>query len=349
MAQKIVAYAAEVRGCPLYKAGDRLAFTPPEVAGEDHAPVCGIAIQAFWPVVGKLLHGKPASKFDRTSCGGCPAGRAWFSFVTSEGFADDAVAQSNSKLIIDLLGRFPLFSGVPTKQIEKSVPLWDVCQFPARQVLLTKGQAGTAFFVLLDGVIDIVQHDESGTESVLASLQRGDCLGEMSLITGNPISATARARDGITVLRVTRENFPSMLSAIPALNFKLARVLAQRLAKAGSWIADELKKGVMGKFEMIGPPELIQAMSVNSQTGTLRIQNGEQSGFLYLEGGQIFEARIGNLDAEEAFYEFLRWSKGTFRLEPGRREGDTTRRVATDTMGMLLEGMRRLEEAASRR
>lgn len=347
MPAKIVAYAAEVKGCPLYQVGDRLAFAPPEVSGEENAPVCGIAVQSFWSAVHRIGRGKPASKFDRTFCGGCPHGKAWFSFVSSEGMTDDAVAQANAKLILDVVTRFPLFSGIPPKQIEKSVPLWDVVQYPAATTLLRKGEPGNAFYVLLDGVIEIVQRDEGGGENVLASLQRGDCLGEMSLITGNPISATARTQAQVTVLRVSRDNFPHLLSAIPALNFKLAKTLAQRLAKTGSWIADELKKGVMGKFELISPPELIQAMTVNSQTGTLAVQSGDQSGAIYLEGGQVFNIHIGGKEGEEAFYEFLRWKNGNFRLEPGRR-GETVRMVKSDTMGLLLEGMRRLDEAASR-
>jgi CRP-like cAMP-binding protein len=347
MSQKVIAFAADVVNCPLYKVGDRLAFTPPEVAGEENAPVCGVLVQTCWPVIHKIQRGRPAAKFERTYCGGCPAGKAWFSFVAAEGFADDAVAQANARLVIEVLGKFPLFAGVPPKQIEKSVPLWDVIQYPDGEMLLRKGEPGKAFYVLLEGEIDIVQADDSGNENVLAALKRGDCLGEMSLITGNPVSASARAKGGISVLRVSRDNFPNLLSAVPALNFKLAKVLAQRLAKTGSWISDELNKGVMGKFEMISPMELIQAMSVNSQTGTLRIQNGERTGFLYFDGGQVFDVQVGPLSGEEAFYQFMSWNKGTFRLEPGKR-AETVRRVKSDTMGMLLEGMRRLDEAATR-
>jgi hypothetical protein len=127
------------------------------------------------------------------------------------------------------------------------------------------------------------------------------------------------------------------------LNFKLAKILAHRLAKTGAWIADELKKGVIGKFEILSPAELVQALCVNGQTGMLAVQSDDTIGSLYFENGQMYEFQIGGRDDLEAFYDFLRWDRGVFRLQPEKR-GKTVRRVRTDTMGLLLEGMRRRDE-----
>ena len=46
---------------------------------------------------------------------------------------------------------------------------------------------------------------------------------------------------------------------------------------------------------------------------------------------------------EEVFYEFLSWSKGNFRFEPIRKEAPE-KQVQRDTVGLLLEGMRRVDE-----
>ncbi len=341
MPARVAAVVSDVRKCPLYKVDERLIFSPPAVSTDGQTLVCGNAVRTLWGPVDRVLRGGTPVQFSRTYCGGCPGSKAWFklSVLRDEGMG----ARSDADVIAEILPTLPLFSGIAPASLTASARLWEMVSYPARSELLRRGEPGQAFLVILEGTADVVQRDESGSENVLATLARGDCLGEMSLITGNPISATARAHNGVTALRVGREHFPQLLATIPALSFKLAKILAQRLARTGAWISDELKKGVLGKFELLSPFELIQSMSVNAQTGTIHVRNGDTEGRLYFEGGQIYEFRIAGKDDMEAFFDFLRWQQGTFRLEPGK-QGDTMRRVKSDTMGLLLEGMRRIDE-----
>jgi CRP/FNR family cyclic AMP-dependent transcriptional regulator len=343
MPSKVAAVIDVSRGCPLYKRGDRLTFAPPAVSCDSGAPVCGVAVRCIWNPVDLVLRGHPASSFYHTYCGGCTEGKVWFSFVVAEWTPPVAGPRAGAGPVADTLAGIPLFSGIPIESLAKTERYWEAVAFPAGETILRKGNPGQAFYVVLDGTVEIVQRDEGGGESTLALLQRGECFGEMSLITGNPVSATARSRDAVTALRISRENFPYLLATLPALNFKLAKILAHRLAKTGAWIADELKKGVIGKFEILSPAELVQALCVNGQTGMLAVQSDDTIGSLYFENGQMYEFQIGGRDDLEAFYDFLRWDRGVFRLQPEKR-GKTVRRVRTDTMGLLLEGMRRRDE-----
>ncbi len=343
MPARVAASVTNVRKCPLYKDGERLIFAPPAVSTDGQTLVCGIAVQTLWLPVDRVLRGETPVQFSRTYCGGCPGCKAWFklTLLRDEGLG----AKSDADAVAEILPTLPLFSGIAPGSLAASSRLWEWVSYPARSELLRKGEPGQAFLVILEGTVEIVQRDESGGENLLATLARGDCLGEMSLITGNPVSAAARARSGVTALRVSRERFPQLLATIPALSFKLAKILAHRLARTGAWISDELKKGVLGKFELLSPFELVQSMSVNAQTGTIHVRRGEVEGRLYFEGGQIYEFKIGGKDDLDTFFDFLRWQQGTFRLEPGK-QGDTMRRVKSDTMGLLLEGMRRIDEKA---
>ena len=344
MPSRAVATVDVSRGCPLYNAGDRLTFTPPAVSTDGQTLVCGIATSALWKPADLVLRGDPPSRHARVFCGGCAEGKAWFTFALVK---DEATAaRSDAAAIPETLAAIPLFSGIARASLAASARLWETVSYNAGSELMRKGEPGQAFLVLLEGTVDVIQRDEAGAENHLASLTRGDCLGEMSLITGNPVSASVRAKTGVTALRVSREQFPHLLAAVPALSFKLAKILAQRLARTGAWISDELKKGVLGKFDLLSPFELVQSMSVNAQTGTLTVSNGAVSGHLYFEGGQLYEFRFNGREEMDRFFDFLRWQKGTFKLEPGKR-GETLRRVKSDTMGLLLEGMRRIDEATT--
>ena len=50
------------------------------------------------------------------------------------------------------------------------------------------------------------------------------------------------------------------------------------------------------------------------------------------------------IDGEEMFYEFLTWTKGEFRFEPDD-DIDVERNFFKNATSLLLEGMRRLDEA----
>src|SRR5688572_24194724 len=77
---KIITVCDEEQGCPLYRRDNRLDFSPPIVTGIDGVPVCATAVESLQKGVTRILAGEPSTAFGRTFCGGCPAGKAWWSF-----------------------------------------------------------------------------------------------------------------------------------------------------------------------------------------------------------------------------------------------------------------------------
>lgn len=325
------AIVQDCAGCPLYKAGDALEIEPPAVRGVS-VPVCGLSSSILVHAAAKLRDGAPADAFDRTYCGGC-TGKAWFRF--------ESVAAPAEPPPIARLG---IFSGVPQIQLLQIAPLLRECGVAAGEEVIRRGDPPTALYAIASGECEVVAADETKGETVLATLRAGDCFGEVSLLTGETATATIRAKGDARLLRLRKEDFPTALAQVPAMAVSLARVLAARIRKANTWVLDELKKGILGKLEIISPAELVQTMNVNAMTGMLLVQNSGRSVGIYFQDGQIFEVQSGHGSTEEeAFYEFLSWARGNFRFEPVRKE-TTIRRVRGDTMGLLLEGMRRLDE-----
>jgi CRP-like cAMP-binding protein len=247
------------------------------------------------------------------------------------------------QVILNSIGRMKIFAGVHMAKLLRIVKLIKGTRVPEGRAIVTRGKPGEAFYIVLEGECEVMGVDENGHETVLAILPGGECFGEMSLITGEPASATVRAKNDVTILVISRENFNSMLSIAPEIAITLARILAARLANTGRRVIEELKKGLAGRLDLISPAELIQAMNVNSQTGMIAVQNGDKSMTIYLHDGQIHEVQMGDKSGEEVFFEFLSWSKGNFHFDPIRRS-DSEKQVQMDTVGLLLEGMRRVDE-----
>ena len=99
-----------------------------------------------------------------------------------------------------------------------------------------------------------------------------------------------------------------------------------------------------GTLEAIAPAELVQAMHGHGHTGLLTLDRDGVQAVVYFEAGEVVDARIGEQYGAEALFACLGWVRGDFRFEPGRRTGART--IDRGTMGLLLEGARRLDESA---
>jgi CheY-like chemotaxis protein/cytochrome c-type biogenesis protein CcmH/NrfG len=103
----------------------------------------------------------------------------------------------------------------------------------------------------------------------------------------------------------------------------------------------ETKGGFSGNLADMGVVDLVQTFEVGRKTGRVRIE-GEHSGAIYFRDGRVVDAELGKLTGENAFYRVLNTFEGKFEVhfEPVARPD----RIEVSTQGLLLEGMRRLDE-----
>jgi two-component system chemotaxis response regulator CheY len=101
--------------------------------------------------------------------------------------------------------------------------------------------------------------------------------------------------------------------------------------------------GLAGELGTLGVEEIIQFAQLGKRSGDLYFSTGSGSGRIVIEGGEICDAEIGTLRGEEAFYEIARLERGRFELRPRARPAE--RRIETPTVNLLIEAMRRRDEA----
>lgn len=102
--------------------------------------------------------------------------------------------------------------------------------FDAGGELFREGEPGDGLYLLLSGEINVVKRGKDG-EHVLAKLEPGAVLGEMSLITSDARSATGRALTRSSVLRLPAAQFRSLLDAGSSAALKIAAAIAEVLAR----------------------------------------------------------------------------------------------------------------------
>ena len=107
----------------------------------------------------------------------------------------------------NLINSVPLFSGFPEKLVNDLHRAAEVKHFDPDQVILNQGDNNMNLYFLIIGTVDV--YVDGG---LVASLRRkGDLLGEMSVITSRPVSATIIAKTPTELLCVNIDNFRKIL------------------------------------------------------------------------------------------------------------------------------------------
>lgn len=347
MPRKIIATAEQVHDCPIFKVGDKMTVALPEVMASESDGLCAIALTDLLPWLIKVTAGgSPADQ--ALLCRGCRGGRAQAGFVLeSQG---EAIRDARVTKKMTSLRLIALFSPLPDRQLEKITERIKDIEFAPGQPIINAGEHGKALYIVSKGQVEVVKPAEThdARDMLLGILGPGECFGEMSLLTGDPASATIRAKDPVRCLAIMKDDFDDLLAKNPVLNSYFSKLLALRLKQtntaANKAFLEELEKGVAGQLNMLAGVELIQAITVTDRTGMLQIRDGKKAIDLYFNKGQIHHAENNfGVENEEAFYDFLGWTKGSFRFAPGERP-DVVRSFKKDTTGLLLEGMRRQDE-----
>lgn len=100
--------------------------------------------------------------------------------------------------------------------------------FGKGEVVVRGGEPGDSFYVIERGAAEVTLN--GGVARALDHLQAGSFFGEMSLLAGEPRSATVCAITDLAVLVVDREAFKDIISADPALLGPLSEIAARRQA-----------------------------------------------------------------------------------------------------------------------
>ena len=120
-----------------------------------------------------------------------------------------------------------IFSCLTAEQCEALVQASPVVKFAKHEHLLVQGASGESMFVLVSGTVDVRIALNGETKSV-AKLGAGDCVGEMSLLTGDPRTATVVAEGEVEAVEIGKTVFGAFVRSNPAVVEQLGELLTQR-------------------------------------------------------------------------------------------------------------------------
>ena len=148
---------------------------------------------------------------------------------------------------LDLIRRVPLFSLLTTDQAQSIADSVVKRRFKRGELIVEQGTKSNALFILLNGRARVLTADTRGREVILAVLQPGDYVGEMSLIDNEPHSATVRAEVQTDMLVLGRNEFSRCLPESSSLSYAILRGLVARLRNADRQIESLALLDVYGR------------------------------------------------------------------------------------------------------
>jgi CRP-like cAMP-binding protein len=152
---------------------------------------------------------------------------------------------------LELIRRVPLFSTLTPAQAEGVAAAVTKRRFKRAENIVEQGKKSNFLAILLTGRARVMTADDRGREVILATLNPGDYLGEMSLIDNQPHSATVRAEIQTDVLILGRTEFARCLPENNSMAYAVMRGLVQRLRHADRKIESLALMDVYGRVARV--------------------------------------------------------------------------------------------------
>jgi CRP/FNR family transcriptional regulator, cyclic AMP receptor protein len=138
---------------------------------------------------------------------------------------------------IELLQRMPIFGGISADTLQYLLALCPVVSVPANEFFFREHEQGDSMFVLEMGKAAVLK-SWHGQDHLLQTLTVGDCFGEMTLMDPCPRSASVRALEDCTAIRISAANlyrvYAQDLKQFALIQMNMGREVCRRLREANS-------------------------------------------------------------------------------------------------------------------
>jgi CRP-like cAMP-binding protein len=136
---------------------------------------------------------------------------------------------------IELLQRMPVFGGIRADILQFVLGLCPVVSVPMNEFFFREHDQADSMFVLEAGKVAVLK-SWHGQEYLLQTLKEGDCFGEMALMDLTPRSASVRAIEDCTAIRLSAASLHQVyaqdLKQFALIQMNMGREVCRRLREA---------------------------------------------------------------------------------------------------------------------
>ena len=153
-------------------------------------------------------------------------------------FALDRPARAPERL--DGLRDVDIFHQVPDAVVDAALGVLTVQDIADDMLLLERGDMNSSVLLVIEGDLRVYLDRPEGDEFI--SVTAGACVGEMSVIDEQPVSAHVRALKGTRLVMVDEETFLSRVLAVPRVARNLMSAQAERMRRSDELTIDRMRQ-----------------------------------------------------------------------------------------------------------
>jgi len=130
--------------------------------------------------------------------------------------------------ILEQLSNVELLRLLPPEDMELVLGSVSPVNFNKDEFIFKKGDEADGLYLIIDGHVNIMdQHDP--LKNVMATLSAGESFGEMALLTGEPRYASVLATSPVSLLKIDKSKFNSLIKVSPFLRQAIEQLNSQRI------------------------------------------------------------------------------------------------------------------------
>jgi predicted Zn finger-like uncharacterized protein len=333
----------EDNNCPLYNLADEFELSDKVLLLPPGKPACLVLVRDVIEYSDTHQQPPAAGEVETFNCSGC-TGIISLEVKRERKFLSAPNTKEQEAyigVVANLLQDFAIFKSVEEHNVNEFISHLRLDTYVVGETILKKGEPGRNLYIVVSGKVEVVGDDDMS----IALIDKGEVFGEMSLLSGNPVGASIKVREAATVLYISAKDFRKILNKSPSLQMYFTRLLARRMGEINMARSEEFSSGMTGKLSEMPPSELFQTFNMNQKTGVLSLQLTDETAALTFREGGLIRVQYNDMEGVEAFYELLKLKKGRFKFTPGLKPEDMETPELGDFMHLLMEGLRRIDEA----
>jgi CRP-like cAMP-binding protein len=145
----------------------------------------------------------------------------------SDAFEPKSLDSENRLMNLYDLGILKVLSHYEVSSISKNAK---VLYAKAGTHLIKRNENADSMYLISEGSLEVSVLDKAGNSMVVATLWPGDCVGEMSLLTGAPRSADVHVKRNAILVEIKKEDISPVLESNKELIQQMSTLLAERQA-----------------------------------------------------------------------------------------------------------------------
>ena len=149
--------------------------------------------------------------------------------LDDDGDSDETLPRAMESLLA--LRQISLFAGLSLEQLDAIARIATESRYAAGEVIVREGDAGSELFLVLQGSADVFLAYGSPAQRRVNGIEAVDYFGEMSVLDGEPRSATIVAREPCRLLELEGDGLKALIREMPEISFEIFRVLTGRVRK----------------------------------------------------------------------------------------------------------------------